>query len=141
MTEQEYKNLAVEHYINKKSIKDLSKDYNIPERTLYYYKNKIWKHFKDELLEKPTEFDGFIYFLRNEITRNIKIGFSMDVEKRIKDLQTSNDSELKLLKYVKGTLKQEKAIHIAFSYLNLRGEWFRSSRELLTYINRVSNLS
>jgi predicted GIY-YIG superfamily endonuclease len=74
----------------------------------------------------------FIYIIGNKENKQ-KIGFSKDVHKRLKSLQTGNPEKLTLHHYVKIPENRvrliEKKIHSELSYKRLSGEWFNMSPE------------
>ena len=60
--------------------------------------------------------DGFVYFIQEEETDNIKIGFSEKHPKgRLKEFQTGNSNKLILLGYIEGTYQDESNLHQEFS--------------------------
>ena len=68
-----------------------------------------------------------IYFIQEEETSNIKIGYSKNIDsinRRVHDLQTGNSNCLVLLGYCNGTIENERYLHFAFRESNIRGEWF-----------------
>ena len=70
---------------------------------------------------------GFVYFIEEEETRNIKIGFSeKHPEGRLKDFQTGNSNKLNLIGYIEGTYEEETILHQEFSEYRIRNEWFES---------------
>lgn len=75
-----------------------------------------------------------VYFIQQGADGPIKIGVTVDVEKRRRVLQTGSAQTLVLLSTIKGTEKQEAELHRRFKHLRLRGEWFRPEPELLAYI-------
>jgi predicted GIY-YIG superfamily endonuclease len=74
----------------------------------------------------------FLYVIGNKSNRQ-KIGFSKNVEKRLKTLQTGNSEELLLHYYVQVPEHRvrilEKKIHLELSYKRLKGEWFDISAD------------
>lgn len=62
----------------------------------------------------------------------IKIGISMYVQSRLKDLQTANPFKLRLLGYIKGNKEME--IQTNFNDLRISGEWFKGAKKLLDWI-------
>lgn len=65
---------------------------------------------------------GYIYFISN---RNaIKIGFTKNIERRRKQLQTGNSKELQLLYYIQGDRSTEYYFHRYFHDYKINGEWF-----------------
>lgn len=70
---------------------------------------------------------GFVYFILDEVSDAIKIGFAKDVNKRLSGLQTSNPNELKVISYYKGSKKDEYRLHYDCKDYNIRGEWFKNN--------------
>lgn len=70
---------------------------------------------------------SYLYVIGND-TNKQKIGFSKDVEKRLKSLQTGNPDVLKIHYKIEcpseKTRKLENKIHTELSYKRLKGEWF-----------------
>ena len=70
-----------------------------------------------------------IYFVKSS-EGPIKIGFSSQPWSRLACLQADNHARLSLMAVMPGTMRGEKAVHIRFANLRIRGEWFRPSRAL-----------
>jgi len=81
--------------------------------------------------EEPKSSIYFIELLGSEV---IKIGFSRDPESRLRQMQTSNPHELRMLKVISGGYEKEAEIHEKFSKNRVRGEWFKASKKLRKYI-------
>jgi hypothetical protein len=84
--------------------------------------------------------DGFVYFIQEEESGNIKIGFSEKHPKgRLKDFQTGNSNKLTLVGYIEGTYKDESNLHKEFSKERIRkgNEWFESSPRLKERIKEL----
>jgi len=76
-----------------------------------------------------------IYFIINSGTGNIKIGYTRDnPEKRLANLQTGCDAELRILNVVDGSTEKESMLHRKFDKNRIRGEWFKPSEEMFEYI-------
>jgi hypothetical protein len=78
-----------------------------------------------------------IYFIRDEETLRIKIGFTAgDGEDRLRDLQTGCPGRLVLLFQMEGSKQEEKAWHQRFASARVRdrGEWFYPVPELMLAI-------
>ena len=80
----------------------------------------------------------YLYVIGNNTDKQ-KIGFSKDVNKRLKTLQTGNPDELKIHYTIEcpseKTRKLEKKIHTELSYKKLKGEWFAMSpTEAINYL-------
>jgi hypothetical protein len=72
-----------------------------------------------------------VYFISDG--QLIKIGYSKNVNKRIKQLSTGNGRKLFLLGTIDGDKNREKEIHKQFKSSN--GEWFTVTDDLLSFIN------
>ena len=84
--------------------------------------------------------DGFVYFIQEEESGNIKIGFSEKHPKgRLKDFQTGNSNKLNLIGYIEGTYQDESNLHHEFSKERIRkdNEWFKSSSRLKDRIKKL----
>lgn len=68
--------------------------------------------------------DGHIYLINAIGTNRHKIGFAVNVESRVKKLQTASPFPLFLIKTVPGTPKQESKLHRRCSGSRVCGEWF-----------------
>jgi hypothetical protein len=73
-----------------------------------------------------------IYFLQS--AGSVKIGFSSRIKNRIEEIKTANHKKLKLLAIQEGTVDDEGRLHRQFSKDRIRGEWFRLSPALRSYI-------
>jgi len=70
-----------------------------------------------------------IYFIADDFNGSVKIGFAIDLNKRISNLQTGNPRPLKLMGFIKTANKVddrkiEKALHKKYKNLHVSGEWF-----------------
>lgn len=92
-------------------------------------------NIKNMTLNDIDNLKGKIYFIQAGDNGAIKIGYTDNIEKRLRQLQTGNPYKLKLLKIINGTYELEKSIHKMFVNDRLEGEWFRPSRRLLNYID------
>ena len=75
-----------------------------------------------------------IYFVQVGTSGPIKIGFAADPAMRLAALQTAHYEALRLLLALDGDPPHENLLHKKFSFLRLRGEWYRPARELLAFI-------
>lgn len=73
-----------------------------------------------------------VYFIRDESTGAVKIGYARDVERRRRSLQTGLPGKITTLRVLDGDLATESWLHVRFAHLHLRGEWFRYSDEMLS---------
>ena len=84
--------------------------------------------------------DGFVYFIREEETGNIKIGFSEKHPKgRLNDFQTGNSNKLELLGFIEGSYEDETDLHDEFEEDRIRdgNEWFFPSTRLKERIREL----
>jgi len=91
-----------------------------------------------ELEQSITESTGvLVYFIESLESKKIKIGTSKNPKARLKQLQTSSPSQLKILKVIPGGFPKEFQIHRKFSQSRVCGEWFEDSEELRKYIEEA----
>lgn len=69
----------------------------------------------------------------------VKIGYSIDPEKRRAELQTGCPFPIEIAAAIPGRIADEYRLHARFSDLRVRadGEWFHHSGELARYIHRI----
>ncbi|MBA2712900.1 MAG: GIY-YIG nuclease family protein [Rubrobacteraceae bacterium] len=67
---------------------------------------------------------GVVYVLQTEPNTPLKIGTALNVELRIKELQTGNAHLLRLIEVIPGGYEMENRIHRALKQERIRGEWF-----------------
>lgn len=76
-----------------------------------------------------------IYFIRGEITRRIKIGYTTgSVYRRLLDLQVGSPDKLELLGVVNAPIWLEKEFHELLKSDRSHNEWFEESAQLLRFI-------
>lgn len=79
---------------------------------------------------------GYIYVAG--FSEYVKIGWSTDVPSRVYSIEQGLPESLKLFGYFEGTHKDERALHRRFSATRTRGEWFKLSPELQSFIEEIS---
>lgn len=86
---------------------------------------------------------GYVYFIKPKFRDGpIKIGSTIQIGKRIDELQTSNYEELEFI----GAIEREeyraveRELHLRFSRWRVRGEWFAATSELMDHILGLSGL-
>jgi hypothetical protein len=75
---------------------------------------------------------GAVYFLRDTDRRQIKIGYSSDVEKRVKRIRAMNCGQVELIGRIQSPRWYERLLHEIFARDRVHGEWFRESASLLS---------
>jgi excisionase family DNA binding protein len=79
---------------------------------------------------------GHVYFIQENNSGAIKIGWSSNIKKRLIAMQTYNASQLKLLGAFNGTSEDEKRTQENFAKYRIKGEWFRPEKELMDFIEK-----
>ena len=82
---------------------------------------------------------GYVYAISDQSNNRIKIGFSKNPKKRLKQLSTGAADKLYLLTYFNDDRKLEKSIHKQFKKVRYNGEWLFATKELIEYLNQMSN--
>lgn len=84
-----------------------------------------------------------IYFISADEANKVKIGFTNNLKKRLKQLQTSSPFELKVLLILEGDEHKEKELHLKFKKQRVNGEWFEKTEEISKFIseNEINNKS
>lgn len=78
-----------------------------------------------------------IYFARAGDDGPIKIGKSKNPIGRLAGLRTASAASVQLMAVMAGDEDEEEHIHKRFAADRLRGEWFRPSVELLSFISEL----
>lgn len=100
----------------------------------------IHAHRRDRKLEKETgEFTHYpcTYILKPDGIDMVKIGQTINLPLRLKQLRAANPHSLSVLLRIPGT-RHERILHKKFKHLRQHGEWFRLEPDLLDYINNFS---
>lgn len=79
--------------------------------------------------------DCRVYFIQAGDDGPVKIGYSLNVAKRVVSLQSGNPIPLKVLAVTPGGPDIEGLFHALFSHDRLNGEWFRWSDLLATWVD------
>lgn len=81
-----------------------------------------------------------IYFIQSGEDGPIKIGYSKnDPQERKSTFDTGNPDNLRLLGVMEGELLDEQKLQDRFDYARKKGEWFWPVRELVDFIDSLSN--
>jgi hypothetical protein len=76
-----------------------------------------------------------VYFLQSARGGPVKIGFSADVSKRIRQLQGMYGVTLTLLAAIEGDREREREMHDRFAHLRIEGtEQFRPAADLMEFL-------
>lgn len=104
---------------------------------------KIKEDKKDKVFTKRCNSDaiGFIYFIQGVNGGPIKIGYSTNIETRLRELQTGYPDVLRLLLAFRGNMKHEKALHRQLNTYRLNGEWFSPAPFVLEKIEKLRKIN
>ena len=83
---------------------------------------------------------SFVYFIESEESGCIKIGFSVDVERRLSGLRSATPCKLNLLLAVPGGPLEEARLHGAFLKEHKSGEWFHGYGRLRSFVEWLVTL-
>jgi hypothetical protein len=80
-----------------------------------------------------------VYFAHDKRRSMIKIGFSSDPERRVRELRRASDGGhiVKLIGTMPGDKVTELRVHGMFSHLRIETEWFRAAPELFEFIESL----
>ena len=81
----------------------------------------------------------YVYFIANQRKTVVKIGIANNPQKRLKTFQTANHEELIILRILKvknrtEAFQIETALHRKFIKHHIRGEWFKLTRTVESFI-------
>ncbi len=88
-----------------------------------------------EAVQEPE--GGHVYFLREDGAEYLKIGYTLGGRGRKGEVQVGNPRALTLVAYAMGPAPLEKSMHKVFAVEHHRGEWFRVSERLASFIIEV----
>ena len=81
---------------------------------------------------KQKDPNGIVYLIECKQNNVLKIGFTKNVNSRLDTLQRSNSGELKILYALNGTIELEKELLARFKTLQIRGEWFKWDKSIVS---------
>lgn len=76
---------------------------------------------------------GFVYCIKHHERNAVKIGFSKDPWKRLRQLQTGSSDMFTLFDKLPGDRALERAFHKVFEDRRLQGEWFDDTDHRITF--------
>lgn len=77
---------------------------------------------------------GFVYFIGTLEHEMVKIGFSANVNRRLKELQAGSPVKLAVIHKVKGNVTYERELHNQFKECRKHGEWFSLEGKLKDFL-------
>lgn len=129
LTEEQVAKLRAKYPVKKKKIPAPS--YNSRE----CFAGRTRLHCPNEHLET------FVYFIQGEQTRNIKIGYTTNLQSRIDSFQLGCPDKLFYIGTILFPTKAraenvEKQLHKKFAHLRVQGEWFYPDPSLIVFIKK-----
>ena len=118
--------------------KEIINNPDISEETVKYLPNlEILKEVNKKLeLKKIGDKKDNIYFIKAHTVNKLKVGTSINPEKRLKGLQTANPYKLELIAYYPGGKIVENKIFKDLEKYHVRGEWYQYCAETKEYIKK-----
>ena len=84
---------------------------------------------------------GDIYFFESALTKLIKIGYSGNIPRRRKEIESMQGGKINILLKINSHQRNEKYLHERFNHLKVQGEWFRPDEELLNFIRNFKSFN
>ncbi len=92
--------------------------------------------------KRPPRKQNFVYFVQGVDGGPVKIGSTISMSSRFRNLQNGSPVLLKVLLVVPDDhYKLENALHRRFAKYRLHGEWFEDNEELTAYIDDFKGLA
>ncbi len=97
------------------------------------YRNSVLDCIRVNIPE-PHGRNGVIYFAVRASDGAIKIGWTGDVLRRVRELRRDEGCSVELAACLPGAKPDELRLHATFAADRLGGEWFRASPDLVAYV-------
>lgn len=79
-----------------------------------------------------------VYCIRAGDTEFVKIGWAVDPEQRLRELQCAHYEALRIIRIIEGDRKTEAWLHSHFRKRWIRNEWFRFDEAMLSIVPDLS---
>lgn len=100
-----------------------------------------WECLRRECKKEKCKKEDSLYLIKDTYNDRLKIGRSINPQKRIKQLQTSNSGSLEILFIVNGRGHEEESLHRKFNELRICGEWFVNDDTIIEYFKNTYGTS
>jgi hypothetical protein len=80
--------------------------------------------YQDYSVAEQVAEHGAVYLIGTMVGGLVKIGTSLDPERRLSALQTAHPRSLRILSFIPGGRAIERGLHDLFSDLRVQREWF-----------------
>lgn len=91
--------------------------------------------------QRKTKQQSKVYFILNKARNVVKIGFSIDPEDRLYQLEQGTIDDLEVIATFTGGRKEERLLHKQFAKYRIRREWFSYAQEIKDYIRLLNTNS
>lgn len=96
---------------------------------------EIWNHpLSCDKIYKDMPDDSIIYMLKGKATNLIKIGLTVNLDRRKSEIERDTSQEIDILKCWTGGYHVELALHVLLSKSREYLEWFRPTPSVLTVL-------
>jgi predicted GIY-YIG superfamily endonuclease len=76
---------------------------------------------------------AYVYLMHDETNDLLKIGYSENPARRLKELVYGSTNTIKLIGYFPGSKTNEHIVQAKFKRQNFKREWFRNETEIIDY--------
>lgn len=83
----------------------------------------------------------YVYFIQNDLTKHIKIGYSSNVKQRFNTIETASGSSMTLLLLIEGNRRDERNFHLMFDLHRAKGEWFYPNEEIESFLKKTVSIN
>jgi hypothetical protein len=88
----------------------------------------------ENLLDDIDDDIGVVYFLQGKIGGPVKIGWTLDMDNRLKQIQSYSPDKLTIVWSTEGTRSKEAHYHRLLKSNRIHGEWFKFTIEVLSFV-------
>lgn len=98
---------------------------------------KLEAPFVPAIARRKLPVNGWVYFILGADSGRFKIGRALDVEKRIKAMQTGCSETLSVYGVLPAVSPAalERALHKRFASCRVQGEWFSGAEEIAEFVD------
>jgi len=83
---------------------------------------------------------SWVYFIESKSSGLVKIGYSNNPQKRLKEIKTMSPELLELVAIMPGAKEDEFSLHEKFAHLRKHGEWFEMCSEIGEFISGTKSV-
>jgi predicted transcriptional regulator len=85
-----------------------------------------------DVLDKISKNNGYVYLFHDSTRDLLKIGFSTNVEKRLKNIKSQFNSNITHISHYDGGIIEENRLQSKFSHLKYHNEWFHYNEDIIS---------